>query len=393
MITLNRSYKFFILVVSFLLINPQVVKPLTHKQTSLIIGGVVAACAGYGFFKNYKKKNKENKNYSFKKNLIYSSCIGLASGIFCGGGLYMLLNRNHKKSCLVNKGNINGSGSDCFIDASCQALYHSPSFREFIDQTPKGQSATLDLLREHFNIIEKSAEPISISGTENYFRSKICDSLGNSDMKNGQHDAQEFINLVFNKIKEEVAGNCDISGKFKKLFSTTSRIVTKCTSGHSGIPQLEDSGMLQLVLPLQQTNLTRCVEKVQAKEDLLGVEQYDCIGCKKKVDAEKTTTFTSLPRLLILHLSRFNNDLTKNTNDVLLPHELMVAGEKYQSKAVVNHLGGYGNGHYTAYVKGTNDKWYRYDDLSDKNGVPQVDDWQNACKNNGYLVFLEKMAK
>ena len=91
-----------------------------------------------------------------------------------------------------------------------------------------------------------------------------------------------------------------------------------------------------------------------------------CPGCKKHRQATKKLDLWRLPEILVIHLKRFSyNRFMKNKLDTFVnfpvsnldlrqyvTQKSTVAGcHVYELYAVINHYGGLGGGHYTAYAK------------------------------------------
>ena len=91
-----------------------------------------------------------------------------------------------------------------------------------------------------------------------------------------------------------------------------------------------------------------------------------------KEDINKNTIFWSLPKILIIDIKRFNNNNRKIHKIVSSPLNNVdftkyVNGYNkssyiYELFGVCNHSGGCHGGHYTAYVKNANNKWYEFND-------------------------------
>lgn len=109
------------------------------------------------------------------------------------------------------------------------------------------------------------------------------------------------------------------------------------------------------------------------EEDL---EDYKCTNCGKKVPAKQKTSFPELPRILVVHLGRFDNQLNKVNTDTPTPFLLdcfcndcnTTANEshQYQLYALITHLGIQPtSGHYIAYVRSFNGSPTTCEDFSE----------------------------
>jgi ubiquitin C-terminal hydrolase len=99
---------------------------------------------------------------------------------------------------------------------------------------------------------------------------------------------------------------------------------------------------------------------------------------------------------LVIDLKRFNNRFQKNQILVKFPIDELdlsnyVIGYKkddykYELYGVCNHSGGVMGGHYTAYVKNANGKWYHYNDTI----VSEVGLTESIISPKAYVLFYRK---
>ena len=117
----------------------------------------------------------------------------------------------------------------------------------------------------------------------------------------------------------------------------------------------------------------------------------------KKVDIIKKLSFWSLPSILVIDFKRFNSMNQKNQILITCPvNELLdlsnyVIGYKketylYELYGVCNHIGGSLGGHYFAFIKNANGKWYTFNDVS----VVEVSDTQIVSPNSYCLFYRIK---
>ena len=126
----------------------------------------------------------------------------------------------------------------------------------------------------------------------------------------------------------------------------------------------------------------------------------------KKMTTVKTINFVTLPKILVIHLSRFYYDLTKKNNTVitypLILNIILKNNDtmKYRLFGVVNHTGTLISGHYTSLVNKDlehsvdigRSKWYYFDDE-----VVKADKKHGSDKNlkisssDVYVLFYERV--
>lgn len=149
-----------------------------------------------------------------------------------------------------------------------------------------------------------------------------------------------------------------------------------------------------LTLPItnETENIYDCLDKMSDVELLDNDNQWRCDKCKEYGNALKKITLWKTPNNLIVTLKRFYN-LRKNNKRIDFPLddfnlENYVDGydkynSKYEAYAMINHIGGINSGHYYAFCKNTNGKWYKYDD-SDVSEITSPD------LDNVYVIFYRK---
>lgn len=315
-----------------------------------------------------------------------------------------------------NAGNHNDSSS-CFLNAACQALYYISSFREFMNATPKGQSATLDLLRDHFICMQVATEPKHVNTEEYPFRDVICEEINQEDMQHGQHDAHEFLDSILNNIRNELVKNdSDLAiNMFDQLIiiSIKQKIAHDKHVVHTE-PQKPAEADKMIPLPLTKPTLLECCSDHFGPAE---IKKYECPVCQsesgdrsKRVDATQLTTITSTPQLLIVQLKCFGH---KNIDDTMVPYkkddiisipdELHFANGIYHIKAFVVHDGNSpSNGHYWTYAH-TSDGWYCYNDTAEDR-AQKVDELivkmflgkdvtVDLGDTRAYLLFFEKIGQ
>lgn len=162
--------------------------------------------------------------------------------------------------------------------------------------------------------------------------------------------------------------------EFADLFNgvSVSRLFTPDgTRLHSTRPEIYS--ILDLPIPLhplnfgnaRSLNLTDCFDAFVADEILQDWEN-DVSGMRESV--KKNIAFWNFPRVLIISLKRYSPDgKYKNAAFVDFPVDDLdlsryvvgykPASYKYTLFGVANHMGDVNGGHYTAYVRFSNDKW------------------------------------
>ena len=119
----------------------------------------------------------------------------------------------------------------------------------------------------------------------------------------------------------------------------------------------------------------------------------------KKEAAKKQLKFWSFPNILVIDIKRFSS--LNHKNQILLDFplenlnlsEYVIGYNKdsyiYDLYGVCNHSGSVQGGHYTAFVKNANNKWYHYNDTS----VSEVSIPSQIISPKAYCFFYRKRGK
>ena len=115
-----------------------------------------------------------------------------------------------------------------------------------------------------------------------------------------------------------------------------------------------------------------------------------------KEDVYKNLSFWSFPNILAIDLKRFNFQNKKNQILVTFPIDNLdlsqyVVGYKkeeyiYDLYGICNHSGGVLGGHYTAFIKNANGKWYHYNDTN----VTEIANTSDLITPKAYCFFYRK---
>ena len=122
--------------------------------------------------------------------------------------------------------------------------------------------------------------------------------------------------------------------------------------------------------------------------------EYRCPSCKTKSNSTQKIEIWHLPPILVLHLNRFEYNVTmrKNQSYVDFPLECLdlaayTAREDikkiYELNGVSNHYGTMNRGHYISYCR-SNEKWYELND--DKVSVIAA---SNISSSAAYILFYK----
>ena len=176
---------------------------------------------------------------------------------------------------------------------------------------------------------------------------------------------------------ETEASECDCV--FHRAFAGVLRSDVTCASCGASRTLLEPTVGVSLDIPAltsKTASLEACLQDFTATEEIQSHETRVCAECSvASATYEKRMRFARAPRVLNVHLKRFEGDfesMRKNDAHVRFPLVLDLSpyvsdaspsSSYYRLYAVVVHSGVLEGGHYVAYVKrrGT---WYLCDDAS-----------------------------
>ena len=303
-------------------------------------------------------------------------------------------------------------GNTCFMNSTLQCLSHCYELNDFLSQgtyrdklNKKPESLILmewDKLRE----MMWSENCIISPGGFLSSVQKVA-KLKNRMIFTGyaQNDLPEFLQFLLESFHMAMARevNMNITGNvltetdalakkcfnmmkimYKKEYSEFLKLfygihVSKVSSKESEYVNISPEPFLTLDLALptnqnSQINLLNCFDSYISKEDLPPIEVDE--KTQKKENATRQIIFWSLPDILIITLKRFSNNVRKNQCLVNFPIEnldlskYVVGYDKhgyvYDLYGICNHQGGCMGGHYFAYIKNPNGKWYSFNDADVK---------------------------
>jgi ubiquitin C-terminal hydrolase len=156
--------------------------------------------------------------------------------------------------------------------------------------------------------------------------------------------------------------------------------------------------MIDLPIPPdnKSPSLEDCFQHYVDGEILEGENAWYNEEMKKKINIRKKIEFWSFPNILVIDFKRFNNRFQKNQIHISFPFDHLDLSKyvigykkesyKYELYGVCNHSGSVSGGHYTAYVKNANGKWYHFNDTS----VSEVAILDSIVSPKAYVLFYRK---
>ncbi|KAH3663432.1 hypothetical protein WICMUC_005958 [Wickerhamomyces mucosus] len=273
----------------------------------------------------------------------------------------------------------------------------SSQFKNF-DQQDSSEflSFVLDTLHEDLNTFGSYPKLKELSKDEEQEREKLPIRLASTI------EWERYLKLNFSSIVDLFQGQ--YSSQLKcSTCGTTSTTFQSFTTLSLPIPEN---------LIKSKIDLYDCFNEFTKSETLDDEDSWNCPHCKKKVKTFKKITITRLPKNLIVHLKRFDPNLSKINKFVDYSKDLDLTSYwptissdkereqiesfpprdqsppfKYSLYGVSMHMGNFSNGHYTSYVwKGTKDKWCYFDDSR----IVKNCKVEGIINSNAYVLFYAR---
>ncbi len=201
---------------------------------------------------------------------------------------------------------------------------------------------------------------------------------------NNQQDSQEFLNVLLCDIMNELKYKPII----KNIFNNIQTTIVKCDECNTTVEKYDDFNILSLAIPenVHSTTLNECINMYLCLTKLDGNNMYECEVCNKKTSATLKYDIHKISNVLIIHLKRFNQNLSKNNTLCTFPiNNFVVCDKQFELTGVIYHRGSLFGGHYTASCKGMfNNNWYNYDD----NVACQIDT-NNIVNSQAYVLVYQ----
>jgi len=312
-------------------------------------------------------------------------------------------------SSAKKQGGLQNIGNSCYLNSVIQCLLHCDPIRDYfvngkfkseINSKSKTRGKCADATSSLFGdlLSGRTSSPSSVKSAVNKFSGLF---RGTS-----QEDAQEFLRWYLEALHEDVQKVISKPRITKEAESAReawsqytsredSQIVDLCvgqlksslTCSHCGyVSNVWDPFWdLSVPLPSGARNVEDCLEEFRKEETLDGSEKPKCERCKERRRMKKKFDVEKAPRVLAIHLKRFGDSLgysrSKITRNISFQQNFRLGSRSYELRAVCNHSGGVGGGHYIAYGK-TDAGWFEYNDSH----VSKISESQ-LVSPNAYLLF------
>ena len=304
-------------------------------------------------------------------------------------------------------------GNTCFLNATMQVLSHTYELNNFLEMNTykkklnnKYDSALLLEWDELRNLLWK--ENCIVSPFKFVKTVQKLAKLKGQDMFTGfnQNDLPEFLIFVIdcfhNALSREVNMTINEYSEIWKIFyGIHVSILENASTGKKISITPEPFFIINLPIPLNNKcpSLIDCFDLYVEYELMDGDNSIQIEGSDEKVSAKKSISFWSLPNILVIDIKRFNTSTTTmKKNQIMIDFPLenldlskyIIGYDKtsyiYDLYGVCNHSGSLLGGHYTAFVKNMNNKWYHYNDTT----VSEVKIEEQIKTPKAYCFFYRK---
>jgi ubiquitin carboxyl-terminal hydrolase 8 len=322
-------------------------------------------------------------------------------------------------------------GNTCFINSCIQVLSHTYELNFFLEQETyknklkKKYDSALLIEWDNLRKIMWNSNCVISPGKFIKTIQKVA-QLKDMEMFTGysQNDLPEFLLFLIDcfhtslsrEIKMTISGNPEnetdkiaiqcfemIKNMYSKEYSEIWNLfyavhVSEITNSETGEKiKINPEPYFMVDLPIPENNkspsLIDCFNHYVEGEIIKDWYNEDI---KERINIRKKIQFWSFPNILVIDLKRFNNRFQKSQILVTFPLDDLdlspyVIGYKkdnykYELYGVCNHSGGVMGGHYTAYVKNANGKWYHFNDTS----VSEVGLVESIISPKAYVLFYRK---
>jgi len=302
-----------------------------------------------------------------------------ASILFSNGGL------DHQLGGFIN------IGYNCYMNSVLQCLMYTPGFPQFCLSLPnvlymKNESKPffLDAFAHVFSELEKNR-----SICPSWFLND-AGSINDTFRKPIQQDAHEFLLSLLETMEIECKSalnpNDNQNDTLVSHFFAGKHVNTiECSKCHHS--SMNQARFFDITVPFYTyDDLQQAISVLTCKREIS--INNTCMQCQN-TECTKSTETTCFPLILMITMLRFNNNL-KKLEDFFKYQDTLVVGDdnlEYSLYSMIVHEGRFiSHGHFIAYVRDSNNIWYKADDVC----VYRVKDdvVMNLCP---YVLFYKRV--
>eukprot|EP01083_Nonionella_stella_P103309 294895_1 len=222
-----------------------------------------------------------------------------------GGMSWELMGRPDEKSETGYVG-IKNLGCICYMNSFFQQLYMMPDLRSDVlkisdEKLVRTEESVTHQLQHILAFLQESEKQFCDPSS---FCHSFKDFDGQPTNVSQQMDAHEFVSVLFDRIDTQLKDTKHSQLLQRHMGGTLAQQIICKDCPHRSE---RDEPFYYISVQIQgRKNLAECLERYVEGDMLEGDNKYVCEGCgDKKVDALKRTCVKQLPRVLCIHLQRF----------------------------------------------------------------------------------------
>lgn len=301
-------------------------------------------------------------------------------------------------------------GNTCYLNSTLQCLLYTPPLTQVLlndsIKVLKPTSVPNQLMIQHFQrLVQDVFSPSTGRSVAPRSMVQHIRQVGKQFRPMRQEDAHEYLRKLIDCMHEEILKQHNVPAKDVKKTETTfifrifggklrnELLCSKCQYSSKTFNSFLD---LSLELSKGVSSVSSAIKAFTQPENLTAGNEWQCEGCKVKVQASKQLTISQGPQVLVLHLKRFVSQGMFNTKinkpiQFTMDFTIQCSGETpsnvdYDLIGLITHLGGsMHSGHYVAFVKAANGQWYEMDDSD----ISQVS-IARVLQQQAYILFYAR---
>jgi ubiquitin carboxyl-terminal hydrolase 34 len=278
-------------------------------------------------------------------------------------------------------------GNTCYMNSLLTQLYMNPVFRSFIINQPMMDHNRQILLAETQVLFSRMQNGYAPFGDPQYVARNIRTYFDEPINVHEQMDVEEFFNLLFEQWETQL-DSTEAKESFRAFYG--GKLVNQIKSKECDHVSENEERYLNVQCDVYgKTTLSESLQAFIEGDVMQGDNQYKCEKCGgRMVDAVRRARLKEIPDNLILHLKRFNYDLTlqrrNKINDYfefplsidMNPYTLdydenepeQQQPDMFELVGVLVHKGQAEHGHYISYIRerpsfeGAPPVWLLFDD-------------------------------
>lgn len=332
------------------------------------------------------------------------------------------------------KAGIANLGNTCYINTALQCLFHDVELLYFILSkkytiVPNAKTQYIDELRDILKIIWMHSDSVAPHKFISYLRKNMSDRLS----INYQNDVQEFIMTLLDVLNTEIAQGVDpqtiasalhhynnneqtpkakLIAKMRYEWLKSNKLdrshltdfiygqfvcQVECKSCGSLTHTSELFSSLSLAFPnkhdatTSEFDIDKMMDATFSQEP---IQNFQCDNCKTQTQALRTVKIWKTPKLLMLHVKRFDSSLRKLSCKVGTPeyltidkHTLYDRNTSYRLLSIACHGGSVHGGHYFAICRHPDKNWYLIDD----DVVKRIETYEQISSETYYVMIYQRI--